>query len=85
MTKQWKITINGSACIGAGVCTGIAPKHFRLGGDGKSHPVYSLIDADPRVLDAAWTCPSEAITIMDSDPEQILSPGCASSTPPAKP
>jgi ferredoxin len=62
--QQWKLTVDRTVCIGAGVCAGMAPERFCLGADGKSYPVSSFIDPDPTVLDAAYTCPSEAITVI---------------------
>ena len=34
----------------------------------------SLIDPDPEVLDAAVSCPAEAITVIESDSERSLVP-----------
>lgn len=66
MTQQWKLAVDRTVCIGAAVCAGMVPEHFWLGADGKSYPVSSIIDPDPKVLDAAYACPSEAITVIKS-------------------
>jgi hypothetical protein len=47
-----------------------APKHFRLD-DGRSRPMKDVIDPDDIVLDAADTCPTEAIAVDDAAGRQI--------------
>jgi ferredoxin len=63
---MWRVTVNDE-CIGSGVCAGTAPRHFALGEDGKSHPLASPVAADDAVLDAAASCPMEAIAVVDAD------------------
>lgn len=63
---MWRITVN-SDCIGSGVCAGTAPRHFALGPDGRSHPLASTVEPDEAVLDAAISCPMEAIAVSDAD------------------
>ena len=60
------IRVDGDTCIGSGMCVGTAPLRFALSSDGHSQPVVAEIDTDPAVLDAAATCPVEAITILDA-------------------
>jgi ferredoxin len=48
------------------MCVGIAPRHFRLDHDDRSHPVRAEIEPDQAVLDAAESCPMEAIAITDA-------------------
>jgi ferredoxin len=62
----WRVTVSDT-CIGSGVCAGTAPRHFALGEDGRSHPLTSPIAADDAVLDAAASCPMEAIAVDDAD------------------
>jgi ferredoxin len=64
MSEYWKITVNRDACLGSGVCAATAPRHFRLD-DGKSRTIQQDIEPDDTILDAADTCPAEAITIHD--------------------
>lgn len=74
MSAQWKLTVDRFVCIGSGLCVGTAPRHFQFGSDRRSHPVSSLIDPDQEVLDAAMSCPVEAITIIESGSERSLFP-----------
>jgi ferredoxin len=49
------------------MCLGIAPWHFRLDAEDRSHPVNAEMEPDDAVLDAATSCPMEAIRITDLD------------------
>ncbi|MFI7067132.1 ferredoxin [Kribbella sp. NPDC050124] len=64
----WKVTVDRDACIGSGMCLGIAADHFELGPDRRSRPVSATVDADePAALDlasAAECCPGAAITVV---------------------
>jgi ferredoxin len=48
------------------MCTSIAPDHFRLDG-GTSTPVESQVDPSDAVIDAAESCPMEAILVRAAD------------------
>jgi ferredoxin len=63
---QWKVEVDGGSCLGTGMCTSIAPDHFRLDG-GTATPVKSDIDPDDAVVDAAESCPMEAILVRSAD------------------
>ncbi len=65
MSEHWKTIVDRDACLGSGVCAATAPRHFRLD-DGKSRPIQEDIEPDDTVLDAADTCPAEAITVHDA-------------------
>ncbi len=65
MDQCWKVTVDRDVCVGSAMCTSIAPEHFRLD-DGRSRPINELIDADDIVVDAAESCPSEAIAVHDT-------------------
>ena len=60
----WRVEVS-AACIASGSCLGVAPKHFALGDDGRSHPIGDHTDEDDSILDAAASCPMEAITVHD--------------------
>jgi ferredoxin len=62
---MWRVTVSHD-CIGAGVCVGTAPRHFALGTDERSHPLTSPVEPDEAVLDAAASCPVEAIEVTDA-------------------
>lgn len=74
LSAQWKLTVDRFVCIGSGLCMGSAPRYFQLGPDRRSHPVSSLIDPNQEVLDAAISCPVEAITVIESGSERALFP-----------
>jgi ferredoxin len=63
---MWKITVSPE-CIGSGVCAGTAPKHFEIGPNGRAHPLTSPTEPDDSVIDAAISCPMEAILVTDAD------------------
>jgi ferredoxin len=67
---QWHVAVDRDKCIGSGMCTGTAPGHFRLE-DHRSRPVDETIEPDEAVLDAAQTCPMEAITVLDHAGTQL--------------
>ncbi|MET8835335.1 ferredoxin [Micromonospora sp. NPDC004540] len=62
---EWRLHVDPTRCIGSGICAGVAPQHFALV-DGLSRPVAERIAADESVLDAAESCPLEAIVVSDS-------------------
>ena len=64
--SEWTIEVDKGACLGTGMCTSIAPDHFRLDG-GTSTPVRSEVDPDDAVVDAAESCPMEAILVRSAD------------------
>jgi ferredoxin len=70
---MWRVTVNNS-CIGSGGCIGIAPRHFRLDEDDQSHPVEAEVAPDDAVLDAAATCPMEAILVINADSGEVVDP-----------
>jgi ferredoxin len=70
MEECWRVTVDRDACLGSGMCAGTAPDHFRLD-DGRSRPIEEVISPDDIVLDAAETCPAEAIRIYDDAGRQL--------------
>jgi ferredoxin len=61
---RWVVEVGG-ACIASGMCLGIADAYFVRGEDGRTRPVTAEVDADEILLDAAASCPVEAITVYD--------------------
>ena len=60
-----KIIINTDLCIGCGSCEAIAPEHFKLKTDGKSHIVEQYKDKDTdKIAEAVDSCPVDAIKIV---------------------
>ncbi|MFD1147354.1 ferredoxin [Saccharothrix hoggarensis] len=69
---KWTIELDRGACIGTGMCTATAPGHFRFEG-GTATPVNEAVEPDDAVVDAAESCPMEAILVRDSD-GSVLAP-----------
>lgn len=55
------------------MCVSIAPGHFELRG-GRAHPVRSVVEAEDAVLEAAETCPMEAVFVRESASGRQLAP-----------
>lgn len=60
----WKAEIDGGRCMASGMCAGIAPDLFALGAE-HAEPLSDEVPEEERVLDAADSCPAQAITIRD--------------------
>jgi ferredoxin len=63
---RWKVSVDKGACIGSALCVGVAPDRFVLDERQRSGPVEAEIDQDEVVRDAAASCPSEAISLVDA-------------------
>ena len=70
---RWRIAVDRELCTGSGMCAGGAPRHFSVDG-GRSTPVAEVVPEDPAVLDAAETCPVEAIRVYALDSGEQLAP-----------
>jgi ferredoxin len=62
----WRIEVDPGKCIGSGMCAGVAPGHFRVEG-GVAVPLAASVVPDDAVVDAAESCPVEAISVHDAD------------------
>jgi ferredoxin len=62
----WRLAVDKSTCIGSGVCVAVAPGRFALDERLRSGPVQAEIEPDEAVRDAAASCPSEAISLVDA-------------------
>ena len=67
---SWKVEVDGRKCLGSGVCIGTAPGRFVADGSG-TRPVSEVVEPDDAVLDSAFACPAEAITVRDSQGRQL--------------
>ncbi|MEU1885379.1 ferredoxin [Micromonospora sp. WMMD987] len=71
--QGWRVRVDPARCIGAGICASYAPAHFVLV-DGLSRPLAERIaPADP-VLNAAESCPMEAIVVSDAADDGRIAP-----------
>ncbi|MFI6998698.1 ferredoxin [Nocardia sp. NPDC050175] len=71
--QQWRIEVDRSTCLGSGMCTGLAPDHFTLV-DGRSSPITEVVPPDDLLIDAAESCPIEAILVRSAESGEILAP-----------
>lgn len=69
----WRLEVDAHACIGSGMCAGIAPAFFHLT-DGVSVPVRAPIPPDQAAVDAAESCPVEAIAVRDAADNHLIAP-----------
>lgn len=74
MSNGWKVGVDADLCVGSGLCQGLAPEHFQPGEDGSTESVRPGIEPDDAVYDAAWGCPVEAISIVEVDTGNVVSP-----------
>ncbi|MEV7923657.1 ferredoxin [Kitasatospora sp. NPDC088779] len=74
MGGDWRIEVDGRRCIGSGVCTSTAPGRFTIDDTRRSRPTAGEIAPDERVLDAAFTCPMEAISVVQRSSGLTLFP-----------
>lgn len=63
MGDRWGVEVDRSVCIGSAQCVHRAPEAFRLDTAMQSHPAEVETDANERILEAAESCPVEAIMI----------------------
>jgi ferredoxin len=63
---EWQVQVDRGACIGTGMCASSAAAYFRLE-NGKAAAVRDLVEPDELVVDAAESCPMEAILVRDGD------------------
>jgi ferredoxin len=69
----WRLEVDRDRCIGSGMCAGMAPDHFTLV-DGVSVPSAGPVPPDDAVIDAAESCPVEAITVRDAADGRLVAP-----------
>ena len=62
---RWRVSVDKKLCIGSAMCVAIAPDRFVLDEQQRSGPAEAEIDPDELVRDAAASCPSEAISLVD--------------------
>ncbi len=72
--SRWKISVDKNVCIGSAMCVAIALDRFVLDERQRSGPAEAEIDPDELVRDAAASCPSEAISLVDADTRQPADP-----------
>jgi ferredoxin len=71
--EQWRIDVDRELCAGTGLCVGTAAGRLRLDA-GRARPVREVVEPDQAVVDAAETCPMEAITVRSLTTGEVLAP-----------
>ncbi|WP_204038165.1 ferredoxin [Micromonospora qiuiae] len=72
MSTGWRIEVDAERCIGSGSCVGMAPAHFRME-SGLATPITTAVEPTETVIDAAESCPVEAIAVRDHD-DTLIAP-----------
>jgi ferredoxin len=67
----YKVKIDRMLCIGTADCVKIAPDTFELDEEVKSTVKKQNGDPDEKLLEAARTCPVQAIIVEDKSGKQI--------------
>jgi ferredoxin len=65
--------VDTTRCIGSGICAGTAPGHFVLV-DGLSRPLAERVAPDDVLVDAADSCPMEAVIVSEVDSLRRIAP-----------
>jgi ferredoxin len=72
-TEIWRVRVDPKACMGTGICAGVAPDRFQVR-DGISHPTAAYVPPEDQVVDAAESCPLEAIRVTHRDTGVLIAP-----------
>ncbi|MFC7342207.1 ferredoxin [Saccharopolyspora griseoalba] len=70
---SWSIAVDDQTCIGSGMCAGVAPDHFELV-DGYSQAKKDRVEPSDDLVDAAESCPVEAILVRDVESGKVVAP-----------
>ena len=67
-----KVKVIRDKCISAATCVAIAPETFELDDEGKA--IVKKVDGEDEqiILDAAKSCPTQAIEVYDDDGKQLV-------------
>ena len=65
-----KLNVNKEACIGCGACVAIDPEHFDFVNDNYSEVISEENILSEKVQDAIASCPTGAISYVESDKEE---------------
>ncbi|MGK5629382.1 ferredoxin [Streptomyces sp. URMC 123] len=72
--ERWRVEVDRAVCIGSGMCVDSAPRGFTLDSARKSRSVASETDPDNELMEAAESCPVEAISIRTVDGRAVFPP-----------
>ena len=71
--ERWRISVDRETCQASGMCVAVAAQHFELR-DGYSAALAEEIDPDEDVVEAAESCPVEAIRVTAVADGRIVAP-----------
>ena len=72
--RKLKIEIDRTLCIGAAVCTGVAPGVFEIDAEQKAVVKDPTAADEATILEAAEGCPTKAIIVVDEETGEQLYP-----------
>lgn len=67
-----KIRVDLDLCIGAANCVAIAPTVFDLNEEGKAYVLDPASADDETIIEAAESCPTQAIILEDDEGRQVF-------------
>jgi ferredoxin len=71
---QYRVLVDKTVCIGAGICVEVAETVFSFDDEGKAEAPPWVSAPGAKLLDAAKGCPVLAITIIDHETGEQLYP-----------
>lgn len=71
MTCKMKVMIDGELCVGVGNCVAIAPAVFKLDDENKAAVLAHRSVDEEILMEAAESCPVNAIIVEDDDGIQL--------------
>ena len=66
-----RVKVNRDLCVGLGNCVALAPSVFELDEEDKAVVLESASVDDDALLEAAESCPYDAIIISDDEDNQV--------------
>ncbi len=74
MTQRLHVFVDHSRCVGNAMCLATAPGVFAHNADRQSEVVDPLGDTEEKILEAAFNCPTSAITVKVAETSERLFP-----------
>lgn len=72
--EKLKITVDRDECIGDGLCANEAPETFEMDDDSKAIVLDASSESRDAIVEAAKSCPVDAIKIVDKETGEQLCP-----------
>lgn len=73
-TTRWKVSLDQGSCISSGICQALAPGRFEVRAGTPARVVSEEVDREDALLDAAESCPVEAIGLVDARSGDVVYP-----------